>query len=445
MKKLLVLLLCLMMSICLFSCEDSVTPESNELNESNAEQPSTPDNDSKPKDEPPKVDPSVWKAAYLDFLETKKDVYYAYALVYVDGDDIPELYLNGASQAEGDSVCSYKNGKVIEQSLKRTNSGKYLPRSGTVSNVNGHMGLCYTDVYKLDDNGFTKTFNAKSIEHVEHIGNNEYTFSYEYFIDGQPVSEEEYNAAVNAAFDFDQTVRFDEHAVSYDKILQQINAWKPILSQEVKNTWKSDLIAILSEVDVWDPENSIPGSHAVGLMDLNFDNLPEVLVAWPGGSMGNVHIAIYDLKSHHQILTYNAGHYNDDEIRLYVAEVMGSYVILAEGSLRDPECGWGRMIDRLPTELKSESGYLRPQNLFTQSDHANTNGDGPYFIQGESVSQNQYEEEYEKFLTDYTELAFSEIHMIHWFTLDLSDKDGIAERMADALIQSPQIFLDSKN
>ena len=54
------------------------------------------------------------------------------------------------------------------------------------------------------------------------IGGEEYNFIYEYFVEDAPVSEAEYNIAVNSAFDFSQAVRLDENAVSYDEIVQQL-------------------------------------------------------------------------------------------------------------------------------------------------------------------------------------------------------------------------------
>ena len=158
----------------------------------------------------------------MDFLAEKNGEYAVFALVYVDADDIPELYLKGSSEAEGDMVCSFKNGSIIKQQLNRTGGGKYTPRSGDMINQNGNMGHCYTNVYKLNDSGFTKTFNALSVENVEHIGGEEYNFIYEYFVEDVLVSEAEYNIAVNSAFDFSQAVRLDENAVSYDEIVQQL-------------------------------------------------------------------------------------------------------------------------------------------------------------------------------------------------------------------------------
>lgn len=165
---------------------------------------------------------SEWKTAYLEFLESQKDSHISYALVYVDGDSIPELYLSGGCEATGDCVCSYQNGSVVEERLNRIGGGRYIERSGNLINQNGNMGCYYTHAYKLTEEGFALTFSALSVEHVEYLANDEYTYSYEYFIEDNPVSESEYNAAVDAAFDFEQSVQLDENTVTYDEIRRQI-------------------------------------------------------------------------------------------------------------------------------------------------------------------------------------------------------------------------------
>ena len=167
-----------------------------------------------------------WKIAYLDFLESNKDYYLSYALVYIDGDDIPELYLSGNCEAIGDSVCSYKNGTVIEQPLNRIGGGRYVERSGKIINQNGNMGHIYTHVYKLTEHGFVLTFHALSSERAEHLGNDEYSISYEYSVENKPVNKGDYTAAVDAAFNFAQSVSLNENAVEYDAITQQIMDWE---------------------------------------------------------------------------------------------------------------------------------------------------------------------------------------------------------------------------
>lgn len=158
-----------------------------------------------------------WKTAYLDFLEDKNGEFVSFALVYIDNDDIPELYMNGCCEATGDSVCSFKNGKVIEQLLNRTGGGRYIKNGGHIFNYNGNMGYYLTHVYQLDNNGFNQTFNAYLIEH---LGDDKIT--YEYYVEDKLISKEEYDAAINEAFDIDNSIRLNENAVSYDTIRQQI-------------------------------------------------------------------------------------------------------------------------------------------------------------------------------------------------------------------------------
>ena len=167
-----------------------------------------------------------WKVAYLKFLDD--DVKYNsdrcdYSLVFVDSDNIPELFISGPDSASGERLCSYKNGQLVKQQLNRNGGGSYIERSGVVVNRNGAQGMYYTDVYKLDTNGFIQTFDAHYIERVISRGDEDYDFVYEYFIGDTPVTEDEYRAALNDAFDSSKTVAFHDKAVSYGIIKQQLS------------------------------------------------------------------------------------------------------------------------------------------------------------------------------------------------------------------------------
>ncbi len=163
-----------------------------------------------------------WKTAYLDFLSAKKDSHQSYALVFVDSDMVPELYLSGTAEAIGDSICTYKNGVVVEQQLSRTGGGWYIEKNGKIINQNGNMGQYYTHVYRLEEGTFTLTFRALESECMEHLENDEYRRYYEYSIGDAPVSEADYKAAVEAAFDFKYAMRLDQNAVDYYTMRQQI-------------------------------------------------------------------------------------------------------------------------------------------------------------------------------------------------------------------------------
>lgn len=159
-----------------------------------------------------------WQTTYLDFLETHKNTHKSFALVYVDDDDIPEIYLYGIGEATGDSICTYKNGALIEQPLHRTGGGWYVEKCGKVININGHMGQTYTHVYELSEDGFKLIFEALSSEHI----NDENELYFEYSIGDMSVSESEYALAVKDNVELEDAVRFNDVEVDYDTIRQQI-------------------------------------------------------------------------------------------------------------------------------------------------------------------------------------------------------------------------------
>ncbi len=221
------------------------------------------------------------------------------------------------------------------------------------------------------------------------------------------------------------------------------------ISQEEKNTWRSALISVLSKSRVHEFEPNCPGSISVGLMDINFDNSPEVLVAYAGGSMNNIYIEIYDLKSDGDPITYDAACYgNPYNIRLYVAVKDGKFVLLSEGSLRIPETGWVNYI--CIENIDHKSNALNAEIIFESS------GDSNYYeYQGQAVEKAEFEAMYQQFLLDYKKIDSTQIQMIRWSDIGEVEKrrpetkssapvytrEEIAEKMADALINSSQQFI----
>ena len=221
------------------------------------------------------------------------------------------------------------------------------------------------------------------------------------------------------------------------------------ISQEEKNTWRNDLIAVLSKPRVHEFEPYCPGSISVGLMDINFDNSPEVLVAYAGGSMHNIYIEIYDLKSDGEPITYDGACYgNYYNICLYVADNDGEFVILSEGSLRIPETGWVTYI--CSEQIDSESQALGSNILFEIASDLKL-----YACNGQVVDEAEYEAIYQQFLLDYKKIESTQIQMMRWSDIGEVEKrepqtksstpvytrEEIAEKMADALINSSQKFI----
>ena len=213
------------------------------------------------------------------------------------------------------------------------------------------------------------------------------------------------------------------------------------ISREEKSAWKTKLSAVLSKTEIHEYEPGIPGSFAIGLMDINFDNSPEVFAAHAGGSMGNVFIEIYDLDSGEQLISYNAAHWEDSgNIYLCVADKNGEYVVLSEGALRN-DIGWMKLIDLLPKNIDSQAVYLMTESLFAE---ALSNEAEHYEYKGNIVDKSQYDEYYRIFLDEYNKIESTQIQLIKWSSIEAENRNELVEKMADALINTSQDFIDNR-
>ena len=209
-----------------------------------------------------------------------------------------------------------------------------------------------------------------------------------------------------------------------------------VLSEKEQQTWKPYLLNTLANIEIEDGENYIPGSFAVGLMDINFDNVPEVFAASAGGSMGNVCIDIYDLYTGEEVDHYSAAHWKDgDNIYLCVVDKNGEKSILTEGSYRDPELGWVKLFSLLSYESSTGVSFT---SLFAESVAQEV---GYYECNGITVSKEEYDAQFEQFLKEYQAINPTQIQLIKWEQFDAESREELNEKMADALIGSTQEFV----
>ncbi len=164
--------------------------------------------------------PSDWAVAYMDYLYTLGDGYNAFSFVYVDGDEIPELHI-ASPVSTGSILCSYKNGSVVHCS----GDGMYIPGEGLVFHEGGRMGYYYTDIYKLDDSGFTNLFSGTFEETFYTDENGNTQTLYNYHIGEYEVIEEDYRIAVENNFDSSLAVGFNGTSYDYTQILEELQKW----------------------------------------------------------------------------------------------------------------------------------------------------------------------------------------------------------------------------
>ena len=302
---------------------------------------------------------------------------------------------------------------------------------------------------------------SKNISKIDDDGYGVYIKNYEaakYMVDGIPFYELYVVSAYVTCDENNKTFYAKDGRLYYredDKLVENIRYWDSdfeeefankqkydFIPQEEKDAWSSDLSAILQGIEIHDYEEGVLGSLSVGLMDINFDNSPEVLVAYGGGSIGNVPVEIYDLKTHQKIADYHAGYYfREANIFLCVAKVDGELVVMSEGSMRSSDFGMIKRIGIMPKTFEGGLSDISPQIIFAEGDS------GFYEYYGEKISKDEYDQLYNKFFNRFNPkmIESTQIKLIRWSSLDGESKDELVDQMVDALINSSQKFLDYSN
>lgn len=175
---------------------------------------------------------NAWKDRYIEFINSNQSrgTNAKYALVYIDWDEIPELYIDYGNNAAGGQICSfhYIEGKerfeVVDVGVE--GSG-YIQKQGLVCDCGGSMGYYYDNIYYMEDGGFLQIFQG---EYKEDDGSgirlDEYgEIIYTYYMDGTRVTEEEYMSTLNSKYDAEDVSLFYDEEVSREQILSTLNNW----------------------------------------------------------------------------------------------------------------------------------------------------------------------------------------------------------------------------
>ncbi|WP_092327263.1 C-type lectin domain-containing protein [Butyrivibrio sp. YAB3001] len=170
-----------------------------------------------------------WSKAYAEYLRTGAEyISFAdcgsevtYTLIYLDDDDIPELFIDTGIEASGQMVITYFDGKVVDQYLSRIGS-QYIEKSGLIYTDTGHMDYYPISIMKLENGVFTEIASGiryVSEEDFKKMGEDEnypYTLTYEW--GDKTVTEEEFNAHVAEYYDVDKG-KYPDNYYSYDEFL----------------------------------------------------------------------------------------------------------------------------------------------------------------------------------------------------------------------------------
>lgn len=149
----------------------------------------------------------TWQEAYADFINKIhvtvrfSDDAFRYSLIYVDSDDIPELYIDTGTMASGEIIVSFYDGNI--GTMNRDRCGiKYIEHGGLLYNANGAMGSYPCNVYMLERGKFSEIGTGCQYERVDEQEN---TY-FDYYWEGRAVTETEYNAYINELIDTSKCV-----------------------------------------------------------------------------------------------------------------------------------------------------------------------------------------------------------------------------------------------
>ncbi len=137
---------------------------------------------------------------YVDEQLPVKDGY-AYELIYVDEDNIPELFAESDAEAGGNLLLTYHEGMVYADYTDRLGGFQYIEKANFYKNSNGHMGYYYDIFYTIIDGQQTTLAEGYWGDKWE---NGEVVWDYEadypmqeYFWNGEECSsKEEYEEAI---------------------------------------------------------------------------------------------------------------------------------------------------------------------------------------------------------------------------------------------------------
>ncbi len=179
------------------------------------------------------ADASAWRQAYLRYIRNEDANPYVaelldsqFQLIYVDGDDIPELWVCCSNIAAGALICTFDGEGVNDMFISEYGNLKYIEGSGQFYTDGGHMDVYWDGIYMLRNGQFIElshgNFGAEDNANVQYDENGEPVYVYNW--DGRDMTEQEYEAELAKAFDvFAARDVFDSPMYDYYQIQQVLS------------------------------------------------------------------------------------------------------------------------------------------------------------------------------------------------------------------------------
>lgn len=175
--------------------------------------------------------PEPWETAYADYIDSMWDegqepyVETSFSLIFLDDDDIPELFIDTGYEAGGEIVLTYYNDEVVIQQLSRCGS-QYIEKSGLIYTNTGHMGYYPVEITKLKNGEFSliasglKVFRSDE-ENMGYELDDEGEPISDYEWEGETVTEDEFYAKIDEIFDREQGI-YPERRYSAEEMISKL-------------------------------------------------------------------------------------------------------------------------------------------------------------------------------------------------------------------------------
>lgn len=146
-----------------------------------------------------------WKRLYLEYLENMqedvlKKTFPEGKFIYINNDDIPEIFLKGTDAATGNRLLIIYNDKVHEYFLDGHGSLRYLEKKNRYYTSGGHMDTYFDSVGKLSkgkmDSIASGYYGAKDNSNVKFDKNGQPI--YIYYWNDKKVSKKTYQKKLNS-------------------------------------------------------------------------------------------------------------------------------------------------------------------------------------------------------------------------------------------------------
>lgn len=212
--------------VCIFVCtgcgKTVGTSDEKENNKKEAEEP-TENKEFKIEDQ--KNSQPDWRDIYKQVISSMTDEQSGYGLIYIDDDDIPELYISGDTTASGDRLY-YISGEELNETVISSGGLSYWEYQGVFMDEGGRMDGYWNTFYKIENGTVTQThqgtYGAEDNTNVQLDASGNPIYHYRW--DGTEVSSDEYYAQMNAAEGMGISFFGYEKSKSKESILAQLNS-----------------------------------------------------------------------------------------------------------------------------------------------------------------------------------------------------------------------------